>query len=185
MLKNGLHPDEVIFNNLLAGCAKHANADLAKRLYSDMLASGIKPSNATFSILIRLYAQCKLLDEAVDMLRTEPATQGVAPEPRLYSQLAHCCLRERRGKQATEVYTMMLEHGPLTASAHGGMLGMCVKLNMLDTAAEILSMAAEAGGRVDQADAEQVLKAARKKRKGQCEETIISAMKALGLRPPP
>jgi len=185
MLGLGLKADEVIFNNILGGCAKEADAYLAKCTYKEMVDSGVRPSNATFSILIRLYAQCKLLDEAVDMLRTEPAAQRVAPEPRLYSQLAHCCLRERRGKQATEVYLMMLEHGPLTASAHGGMLGMCVKLNMLDTAAEILSMAAEAGGRVDQADADQVLKAARKKRKGQCEETIASAMRALGLRPPP
>jgi len=181
----GLKADEVIFNNILGGCAKEADAERARRTYKEMVAAGVRPSNATFSILIRLYAQCKLLDEAVDMLRREPAAQGVAPEPRLYSQLAHCCLRERRGNQATEVYTMMLEHGPLTASAHSGMLSMCAKLNMLDTAAEILTMAAEAGGWVDQADAEQVLKAARKKRKAACEEAITSAMKALGLRPPP
>merc|ERR1719188_2666008 len=78
MMQTGLNPDEVIFNNLLAGCAKQPNVELAKRLYSDMIASGVKPSNATFSILIRLYSQCKLLDEAVDMLRTEPAKQKVA-----------------------------------------------------------------------------------------------------------
>merc|ERR1719356_2007406 len=166
MLGLGLKADEGIFNNILGGCAKEADAELAKRTYKEMVVAGVRPSNATFSILIRLYAQCKLLDEAVEMLRKEPTAQGVAAEPRLYSQLAHCCLRDRHGKRATEVYRMMLDHAPPMASAHSGMLSMCVKLNMLDTAAEILAMAAEAGGRVDQADAEQVLRAAQKKRKG-------------------
>jgi pentatricopeptide repeat protein len=183
MVGLGLKADEVIFNNILGGCAKEADAELAKNTYKEMVDSGVKPSNATFSILIRLYAQCKLLDEAVDMLRREPAARGVVPEPRLYSQLVHCCLRDRHGKRATDVYRMMLDHAPPTASAHSGMLGMCVKLNMLDTAAEILAMAAEAGGRVDQADAEQVLRAAQKKRKGPCVEATAAAMEALGLRP--
>merc|ERR1719454_2575545 len=103
-----------------------------------MVVAGIKPSNATFSILIRLYSQCKLLDEAVDMLRSQPKEHGVEAEPRLYSQLAQCCLRERQGRRAVEVYRMLSERTIPTAAAHSGLLGMCVKLNMLDTAAEIL-----------------------------------------------
>merc|ERR1719330_1318904 len=134
MLDLKLRPDEVIFNNLLGGCVKESKAGLAKRLYEDMVAAGIQPSNATFSILIRLYAQCKLLDEAVEMLRREPAAQGISPEPRLFSQLALCCLRERQGRRAVEVYRLLLEHCSPTASCHSSMLGMCVKLNMLDTA---------------------------------------------------
>merc|ERR1719197_1185775 len=64
MVNLKLQPDEVVFNSLLAGCARSANAKLGKRLYSDMLACGIRPSNATFSILIRFYMQCKLLGDA-------------------------------------------------------------------------------------------------------------------------
>merc|ERR1719453_667514 len=72
MLDLNLRPDEVVFNNLLSGCARQANLELGKRLYADMIASGIRPSNATFSILIRLYHQCKVMEEAVEMMRTEP-----------------------------------------------------------------------------------------------------------------
>merc|ERR1719359_726810 len=79
MLNLNLRPDEVVFNNLLAGCARQSNADLGKRLYLDMTASGIRPSNATFSILIRLYQQSKLLEDAVEMLRTEPTKHKVNP----------------------------------------------------------------------------------------------------------
>merc|ERR1719265_2731812 len=99
MLNLNLRPDEVVFNNLLAGCARQANAELGKRLYADMLASGIRPSNATFSILIRLYHQCKLLDDAVEMLRDEPGKHNVEPEARIFVQLIQSCIRERQGKR--------------------------------------------------------------------------------------
>jgi len=181
MLDFKLRPDEVVFNNLLGGCVKESKAELAKRLYEDMVAAGIRPSNATFSILIRLYAQCKLLDEAVEMLRREPSAQGVSPEPRLFSQLALCCLRERQGRRAVEVYRLLLEHCSPTAACHSSMLGMCVKLNMLDTGAEILGLAAEANGRVDARDAQQLLEAAQRKRKTQCVEACIAAMGRLGI----
>merc|ERR1719273_3025747 len=81
MLDFKLKPDEVVFNNLLGGCVKESRAELARKIYKDMVTAGIRPSNATFSILIQLFAKCKLLDEAVDMLRREPAAQGISPEP--------------------------------------------------------------------------------------------------------
>merc|ERR1719377_284528 len=34
-----LRPDEVVFNNLLAGCARQGNIQLGKRLYADMVAN--------------------------------------------------------------------------------------------------------------------------------------------------
>jgi pentatricopeptide repeat protein len=182
MLELGLKPDEVVFNNLLGGCVKDSNAELARRLYQSMVETGIKPSSATFSILIRLYAQCKLLDEAVDMLRNEPQAQGVVPEPRLFSQLAQCCLRERQGRRTVEVYKMMLGSGIPSPSMHNTLLGTCVKLNMLDTAVEILDLAAATKGvRVDALDANAVLEAARRKKKAQCIEACSAAMLRMGL----
>jgi pentatricopeptide repeat protein len=161
----GLRPDEVIFNNLLGGCIKQGRVELAQSLYQDMLSNGVKPSSATFSILIRLYSSCKMLDEAVDMLRQEPNAQGVEIESRLYAQLAQCCLRQRQGRRAVEVYKALLEHSPATSSVHCSLIGMCTKLNMLDTGVEILSLAASTGGRVDSRTAQSLLEAvARKKR---------------------
>lgn len=184
MLDFGLQPDEVIFNNLFGGCVKSNNAALAKRLYGDMVASNVMPSNATFSILIRLYSQCKMLDEAVTLLRTEPDVRHVEPEPRLYSQLIQGCIRERQGRRALEVYKMLLERGPCAAAAHGalsGALGTCVKLNMLDTAVELLSLAAAEGGRVEAREARGVLEAAIRKKKTQCVDACVKAMETLGI----
>merc|ERR1719281_1422973 len=134
MIELNLRPDEVVFNNLLSGCARQANAELGKRLYTDMLASGIRPSNATFSILIRLYHQCKLLEDAVEMLRYEPEKNKVDPEPRIFLQLIQSCIRERQGRRAVDVYEMLVAHSMPTAAAHSSMINTCIKLNMYDTA---------------------------------------------------
>jgi len=182
MLDFNLKPDKVVFNNLLGGCVKESKAELARTIYEDMVAAGVQPSNATFSILIRLYAQCKLLDEAVDMLQREPAAQGVSPGPQVFSQLVLCCLRERQGRRAVEVYKLLLEHSsPISAATHSSILGMCVKLNMLDTGAEILGLAAEANGSVDACDAQHLLEAAQRKRKTQCVDACIIAMGRWGI----
>jgi pentatricopeptide repeat protein len=181
MLQLGLKPDEVVFNNLLTGCAKQGNAELGKRLYSDMIASGVRPSNATFSILIRFFQQCKLVDDAVEMLRTEPKKNKVDPEPRLFLQLIQSCIRERQGRKAVEVYGMMLENCVPTVSAHSSIIGTCVKLNMYDTASEILAKVAEAGGRIDAADAAALLQGAVRKQKSQSASEITASMSKLGL----
>merc|ERR1719215_695418 len=94
-----------------------------------------------------------MLDEATEMLKTEPAARGVSPEPRLYAQLAQACLRDRQGRRAVEVYKLMLERAAPTASMNGSLLATCAKLNMLGTGAELLTLAAEAGVRVDVRDA--------------------------------
>lgn len=181
MLKSGLQPDEVVFNNLLAGCAKQANAELALRLYKDMVASKVAPSNATFSIMIGLYSSCKLFDEAVAMLREEPAIHGVELEPRLFAQLLQCCIRARHGRRALEAYHLLHEHSSPSAAVHNSIFVLCVKLNMFDTAADILAVAAEKGGHVDARDANHVLEGALRKQKLKCVEACLKAMDTLGL----
>jgi pentatricopeptide repeat protein len=185
MLAQGLRPDEVVFNNLLAGCARQSNVELGKRLYSDMIASGIRPSNATFSILIRLYQQSKLLEDAVQMLRVEPTKHKVNPESRLYLQLIQSCVRERQGRRAVEVYQMMTEHSIPQVAAHSSIFGTCAKLNMYETAAEILSHAAVKGCRVDFADAASLLEGAVRKRKTQTAHEIAASMEKLGFKVDP
>jgi len=183
MLEFKLRPDEVIFNNLLSGCARQSNVELAKRLYGDMIASGVRPSNATFSILIGLYSQCKLLDEAVQLLKYDAAVHKVTLEPRLFSQLMQGCVRGRQGRRAVEVYKFMLEnprHGSPTAALHSAVLGLCTKLNMFETAAEILAIAAANGLRVDRSDATQVFEVARKKHKAACAASCAASMLLFG-----
>ena len=47
-------PDEIMYNSILDGCTKQRNVSEALRLLDEMKASGIKPSNYTLSILVKL-----------------------------------------------------------------------------------------------------------------------------------
>eukprot|EP00928_Gymnodinium_smaydae_P039640 TRINITY_DN27036_c0_g2_i1.p1 TRINITY_DN27036_c0_g2~~TRINITY_DN27036_c0_g2_i1.p1 ORF type:complete len:739 (+),score=198.35 TRINITY_DN27036_c0_g2_i1:226-2217(+) len=181
MLRLGLHPDEVIFNNLLSGCAKAANGELANRIYSDMIASGIKPSNATFSTLVRIYSQCKLLDMAVDMVKNEPKKYQVELESRVFSQLIQACIRARQGRRAVEVYEFALETQTPPPALHSAVLSVCTKLNMYDTAADLLAVAAAKGARIDARDASEVLQNARRKQKSALVARIETSLQELGI----
>lgn len=181
MKELNLSPDEVIFNNLIAGCVKEANFVLGRQIYKDMIASGATPSNVTFSVMIQLYTGSKMFDEAIELLRTEPLAHGVEVEPRLYSQLLLSILRQRQGRRATEVHALMLQHGYANLSVHKTMLGMAVRLNMIDTGADLLRAAVKAGAPVAQADALEVLEAAVKRKKPACIEACRWALEQLSL----
>lgn len=49
-----IHPDEVLLNTLLEGCTKNSRIDLAHNLLKQMKSNNIKPTDVTFSILIKL-----------------------------------------------------------------------------------------------------------------------------------
>lgn len=180
MMSLGLKPDEVVFNNLIAGCARNENPKLGKKLYEDMVNSGVRPSNATFSILIRMFYQCKLLDEAVVYLREEPSKHRVEPEARLFLQLLQSCVRERQGKRAIEVYGMLAKHTTPTAAMHSTIFTTCLKLNMYDTAADVLDIAASKGSPVGLSDTRALVEAASKKGRMQVVRSALASMKRLG-----
>jgi pentatricopeptide repeat protein len=180
MIALGLKPDEVVFNNLIAGCGALGNAKLGKQLYEDMIKSGVKPSNATFSILIRVFHRCKDLDDAVKLLKTEPAKHNVDPEPRLFLQLIQSSIRERQGKHAVEVYEMLSKRSAPNMATHNSILVTCMRLNMYDTAAEIISIAAASGSSVDARDVNALLEAVFKKGKMQVVRSCVTSMDKMG-----
>ena len=57
MEKDGITPDEILFNSLLDGCCKANELDLALKCYQNMMSYGINPSNVTYSILIKIYSR--------------------------------------------------------------------------------------------------------------------------------
>jgi len=180
LVTSGLKPDEVVFNSLIGGCAKQGNVKLGKQLLADMIASGVRPSNATFSILIRLYHQSKCLEEAVALLKTEPAKHNVQPEARLYLQLIQSCIRERQGRRAIEVYNMLSEWHVPTPLTHSSVLATCIKLHMYDTGAEIVRIAVANGASVTPRDTQLLLEGAFKKGKHQVVQSCVDSMQTLG-----
>lgn len=60
-----LRPDEIMYNSLLDGCAQHNMVEDGLQLLGDMQADGVKPSNFTLSIVVKILGyKAKKLDEA-------------------------------------------------------------------------------------------------------------------------
>ena len=57
MEAEGIQADEVLYNSLLDGCCKANQTELALKVYSNMQYLKIKPSNVTFSILVKIYGR--------------------------------------------------------------------------------------------------------------------------------
>jgi len=163
MLELGYQPDEIVFNNLLVGCSRDANLALGRKLLGEMRRLGVQPSHATVSILIKLYAKCRVLDDAQRLLERMPEELGIAPEPRLFVQLLHASIRERQGHRAVEVYRMLLHVAPADPATLGNVLGICLSFNMLDTAVELHNVAVEAGCAVAAKDVEALQQALEKR----------------------
>merc|ERR1719443_16585 len=180
MKQRGLVPDEVIFNNLMAGCALAKDATLGESIYGKMVDAGVRPSNVSFSILIRLLSECGLLEGAVQLLEREPAVHGVVPEQRLYLQLIQACIRQRKGKIAVKVYKDMLERGEPEKPEYSKLLRNCVRLNMFDTAAEFLDLGLQ--GKVEAADVNALLEAALRKGKPAVQSSCMKAAERFNLQ---
>merc|ERR1719146_324586 len=59
-----MQPDEIMFNSVIDGHAQSNDLAGGKKALEMMIASGIKPSNFTLSVLIKLCSRCKNLDLA-------------------------------------------------------------------------------------------------------------------------
>jgi pentatricopeptide repeat protein len=57
METQGIKPDEVLYNSLLDGCCKANEIEMASKVYNNMRALQIKPSNVTYSILVKIYSK--------------------------------------------------------------------------------------------------------------------------------
>ncbi len=63
-----IKPDEVLYNSLLDGCFKANEVEIAMMIYKNMQSLEIKPSNVTFSILIKIYGKANDFKKALNVL---------------------------------------------------------------------------------------------------------------------
>lgn len=69
MDKSNIKADEVLYNSLLDGCCKAGEVDMALKVYSNMRTLCIRPSNVTFSILVKVHSKRNDLKTALLVLK--------------------------------------------------------------------------------------------------------------------
>merc|ERR1719389_385266 len=92
MQRQGITPDAVLFNSILDGCAHKQMRTLTEQVLKDMEAAGVKPSNFTISILVKLYGRCGDLNAAFNAVTELPKRFGFEVNAQVYTCLMSSCI---------------------------------------------------------------------------------------------
>jgi len=109
MAEAGHSPDDIILTHLLEGCRYVGNHALGKRLFDDMLAAGVKPSEFTLITMVKLHGRCGAHDEAYKLVAGWEKQHGFKPSVIHFTCLMSGCLRTKNYDQAWQAYNLMVE----------------------------------------------------------------------------
>mmetsp|Transcript_17585 Transcript_17585/g.33145 ORF Transcript_17585/g.33145 Transcript_17585/m.33145 type:complete len:716 (-) Transcript_17585:90-2237(-) len=101
-------PDEVMFNSLLDGCARHHRLEDALRLLDEMRKVNVPPSNYTLSIVVKLLSRARRLGQAFDMVDSVSTEFGFKPNVQVWTCLIQACFFNRQIPKALTVYDDMV-----------------------------------------------------------------------------
>jgi len=111
MAAAGHSPDDIILTHLLEGCRHAGNRALGERLFKEMLAAGVKPSEFTLVTMLKLYGRCGAHREAHELVAGWEEKHGLKPSVIHYTCLMSGCLRTKSYDQAWAAYELMCTRG--------------------------------------------------------------------------
>lgn len=106
----GQSRDDIILTHLLEGCRHNSDANLGKKLFHDMIAQGVTPSEFTLITMLKLFGRCGAYDDAYKLVASWEKTYGSKPSIIHYTCLMSGCLRTKNYDQAWAAYKLMCEH---------------------------------------------------------------------------
>merc|ERR1719235_101668 len=109
MKRNGvLKPDEYIYNTIINGCARQGQYDKGVAMLEDMCQDGIKPSNFTLSVLVKLASRCRRLDKAFDLCEDLSQRFNFRLNVHVYNNLIQACIQHKGPRYAMKVIERMV-----------------------------------------------------------------------------
>jgi pentatricopeptide repeat protein len=102
-------PDEIAYNTLLDGCARHGLYERGMSLIRDMEASGVRPSNFTLSVLVKLCNRANRPDTAFEHCRELCQKYKLTLNIHVYNNLMHSCCMHRNLPRALDVFEQLLK----------------------------------------------------------------------------
>lgn len=103
-----LQPDEVMFNTLLDGCARRGLFDRGMQTYKMMQAAGVRPSNFTLSVIVKLANRGKKLEEAFRLCDEITSANGFRLNVHVFDNLVQACINHHDVPRAIGVVERML-----------------------------------------------------------------------------
>jgi len=102
-------PDEIMYNSLLDGCSRQGLWDRALSVLREMNEAGIRPSNYTLSVLVKVgHRSTAKLDDIFSVCQAISQKNGFRFNVHVFANLVHVCVDRRDWRRAFEVFCDML-----------------------------------------------------------------------------
>lgn len=134
-----LKPDEIMYNTLLDGCAQSHLVEEGLRILKRMQDEGIRPSNYTLSILVKLTSHARRLDQAFELVDQLTKKYRFRPNAPVYGNLIHACLSNKDLQRALGVLERMGNeriHPDMRTVC--SVTRTCISQGQLETATQVL-----------------------------------------------
>merc|ERR1719390_2823 len=107
--EGNVHPDEIMYNSLLDGCAQNNLVDEGLRLLEEMQKEQVAPSNFTLSILVKLMNRARKLDGAFSIVRDITTKYNFKANVHVHTNLVQACVSNRQLPRAFGVLETMVK----------------------------------------------------------------------------
>merc|ERR1712032_1390749 len=84
-------PDEITYNTLIDGCARHCLYDKGVLLLREMQEAGVRPSNFTLSVLVKLARRSRQPEKAFELCKELAQQYNLRLNVHVYNNLIHAC----------------------------------------------------------------------------------------------
>merc|ERR550537_565675 len=98
-----------MYNTLLDGCAQANIAEEGLKILETMQKEGIRPSNYTLSILVKLMSHARRLDQAFSLVEQLTKKYRFKPNAPVYGNLIQACLSNRELPRALQILERMAQ----------------------------------------------------------------------------
>merc|ERR1719456_2024357 len=135
-------PDEIMYNSLLDGCAQNNLVDEGSALLQEMQRDGVKPSNFTLSILVKMMSRARKLDGAFAIVEDISRKYQIRPNVHVYANLILSCICNRSLKRGMQTLEKMANEGVQPDSrTYSTLIRACIQGGLQEEAAGLLRAA--------------------------------------------
>jgi len=135
-------PDEIMYNSLLDGCAQNHLVDEGTALLEEMQRDGVRPSNYTLSILVKMMSRARKLEGAFTIMEEISSKYKIRPNVHVYTNLILACASNRSLQRGMQTLEQMARDGVRPDSrTYTILVRSCIQGGRLDDAAGLLRAA--------------------------------------------
>jgi pentatricopeptide repeat protein len=102
-------PDEIMFNTLLDGCARKGFYDRGIATLRQMEDAGVRPTNFTLSVLVKLGNRGKKIDKAFELVDEMTKKYGFRANVHVFANLVQACVNHRDLPRGLRVLESMVQ----------------------------------------------------------------------------